>query len=80
MYFSLLGLNHLSFDPASNSKSVQFGSAAGPRVSESPAENGSDPGKKRKRTNVPPGEPSSSSVAGDSPGIHMSADRTPLLG
>ncbi|KAK4810234.1 hypothetical protein QYF61_012403 [Mycteria americana] len=47
-------LNHLSFDPASNNKSLQFGSAAGPWVSESPAENGSDPGKKRKRANVPP--------------------------
>lgn len=54
MYFSLLGLNHLSLDPASNNKSLQFGSAAGPRVSEGPAENGSDPGKKRKRGNVPP--------------------------
>ncbi|XP_065499562.1 ecto-NOX disulfide-thiol exchanger 2 isoform X2 [Caloenas nicobarica] len=48
------GLNHLSLNPASNNKSLQFGSAAGPQVVESPAENGSDPGKKRKRANVPP--------------------------
>ncbi|XP_042742326.1 ecto-NOX disulfide-thiol exchanger 2 isoform X1 [Lagopus leucura] len=50
------GLNHLSFDPASNSKSLQFGSLSGACVSESPTENGSDPGKKRKRTNVPPAD------------------------
>ncbi|KAK2527421.1 Enox2, partial [Columba guinea] len=51
--FSLLGLSHLSLNPASNNKSLQLGSAAGPQVVESPAENGSDPGKKRKRANVP---------------------------
>ncbi|XP_074458140.1 ecto-NOX disulfide-thiol exchanger 2 isoform X6 [Larus michahellis] len=52
------GLNHLSFDPASTNKSLQFSGAAGPRVSESqsPAENGSDPGKKRKRGTVPPAD------------------------
>lgn len=72
MYSSFLGLNHLSFDPASNNKSLQFGSTAGPQVSESPAENGSDPGKKRKRANVTAGEPSSSLVAGDREDIHLS--------
>lgn len=52
--FSLSGLNHLSFDPAST-ESLGLGSAAGPQVSNSPAENGSDPGK-RKRSGIPPGE------------------------
>ncbi|XP_035179492.1 ecto-NOX disulfide-thiol exchanger 2 isoform X2 [Oxyura jamaicensis] len=50
------GLNHLSFDPASNSKSLQFSSTSGARVLESPTENGNDPGKKRKRTNIPPAD------------------------
>lgn len=80
MSFSLLGLSHLSLNPASNNKSLQLGSAAGPQVVESPAENGSDPGKKRKRANVPAGEPGSSSVTGDTGGIHISADRKRLLG
>lgn len=55
-FFPLLGLTPLSFDPGSNNKPLQLGSAAGPRVSESPAENGGDPGKKRKRGSIPAGE------------------------
>ncbi|RLV85374.1 hypothetical protein DV515_00016037 [Chloebia gouldiae] len=45
------GLNHLSFDPAST-ESLGLGSTAGPRVSDSPAEDGSGPGK-RKRSSIP---------------------------
>ncbi|XP_067160601.1 ecto-NOX disulfide-thiol exchanger 2 isoform X2 [Apteryx mantelli] len=48
------GLNQLSFDPANNNKPLQFSNATGPRVSDSPAENGGDPSKKRKRANIPP--------------------------
>lgn len=56
MYFSLSGLNPLSFDAASGSKALQLGSAVPPLGLESSSENGSDPGKKRKRANVPAGE------------------------
>lgn len=54
--FSLLGLSPLPFDPASNSKLLQLGSTLDPQASESSAEDGSDPGKKRKRAKVPAGE------------------------
>ena len=47
------GLNLLPFDPVSNNKPLQFGSASGPLVTEDLTENGGESNKERKRTNAP---------------------------
>ena len=43
----------MPFDPVSNNKPLQFGSASGPLVTDGLTENGRESNKKRKRTNAP---------------------------
>ncbi|XP_026081205.1 ecto-NOX disulfide-thiol exchanger 2-like isoform X4 [Carassius auratus] len=49
-----VGLNPLSFDPATNNEPLQFNSSNGPLGSDCPLENGTENSKKRKRPNLPP--------------------------
>ncbi|XP_056625075.1 ecto-NOX disulfide-thiol exchanger 2 isoform X4 [Triplophysa dalaica] len=49
-----VGLNPLSFDPATNNEPLQFSSSNGALVPDCPLENGTENNKKRKRPNLPP--------------------------
>ncbi|XP_057204885.1 ecto-NOX disulfide-thiol exchanger 2 isoform X5 [Triplophysa rosa] len=49
-----VGLNPLSFDPATNNEPLQFSSSNGALVPDCPLENGTENSKKRKRPNLPP--------------------------